>query len=237
MLTRMMPLIVAGMVLTATGVRAQTPFPAPLPSQAAPSAFPAPLPGQTAAPPPNASPFPPPNAAATPFPPAPRGAPAFSGGGGSPFGGAMAPAPMGQQAGPPPGYEDCVKRFLPLRQDAEAKANLIKAASQRKAPPDEACKLIKNFSGAEIKMINFMESNGKKCGIPSEISKQLLVGHQNTEKMKTRVCDVAAHRGQGAAPPPSLSEALGASAAIPESDTKKRGGATFDSLTGNALAR
>ena len=32
--------------------------------------------------------------------------------------------------------------FVPLRQQAEARGKLIKAASERHAPPEEACKLI-----------------------------------------------------------------------------------------------
>ena len=133
-----------------------------------------------------------------------------------------------------------MKTFLPLRQDAEKKAALIKAAGARHAPPDEACKLIGNFAGAEVKMITFIETNAKKCGIPPEIGKQMKDGHVNTEKMKATVCNVAQQRAQGgggAPAAPSLSEALGTADAIPEARTAKRGGATFETLNGNALTR
>ena len=46
-----------------------------------------------------------------------------------------------------------MKGFVPLREEAERRGKMIKAASDRKAPPDEACKLIKNFGQAELKMI------------------------------------------------------------------------------------
>ena len=36
---------------------------------------------------------------------------------------------------------------------------------------------------------------------------------------------------------PSLSEVLGSSAALPEAQTVKKGGSTFDTLNGNVLAR
>ncbi len=99
-------------------------------------------------------------------------------GGPGAFGGASGPQ---QQAGPP-ANDECMKHFLPLRQDAEKKAGLIKAAGARKAPPDEACKLIASFASAEVKMINFIETNAKKCGIPPEIGQQMKTGHVNTEK-------------------------------------------------------
>lgn len=195
-------------------------------------AFPAPLPGQTA--PQAASPFPPVNGVpATPARPAPS--PSAFTTGAPPVGGGAFGAPPQQQAGPPPGAEDCQKGFLPLRQDAEAKANAIKAASKRKAPPQEACKLIGNFSQAEVKMIRFVEANAKKCGIPPQVGEQMKKGHVNTEQLQQKVCAVAAQAQQGPAGP-SLSEVLG-SASLPEAKATKRGGSTFDTLNGNVLAR
>jgi hypothetical protein len=237
----MMPLAVAGLVLSAVEARAQGAFPAPLPSQQAAPANASPFPPvNSAAPRPSSSPFPPVNGAADPaFPPV-NGATgaAFPAAGASPVmggGGAFGGAP-GPQAGPP--NDDCMKHFMPLREDAEKKAALIKAAGARKAPPEEACKLITSFAGAEVKMISFIETNAKKCGIPPDIGKQMQAGHVNTEKMKVTVCNVAQQRAQGGgAAAPSLSEALGASAAIPEARSAKRGGATFETLSGNALTR
>ena len=77
-----------------------------------------------------------------------------------------------------------MKGFVPLREEAERRGKLIKAASDRKAPPDEACKLIKNFGQAETKMIQYVETNSAKCGIPPQIADQLKNGHKNTEKMQ-----------------------------------------------------
>src|SRR5207247_953358 len=75
--------------------------------------------------------------------------------------------------------------------EAEKRGKLIKAASDRKAPPDEACKLIKNFGQAEMKMIAYVQTNSAKCGIPPQIADQLKNGHKNTEKMQNQVCSVA----------------------------------------------
>jgi len=193
-------------------------------------AFPAPLPGQA---PSNASPFPPVNGAA---PSASIGATpsAFPSNGAAPVAGTAferGPAP------PSGGAADaCMKGFIPLREEAEKRGKMIKAASERHAPPDEACKLIGNFGQSEIKMINYIKANAAKCGIPPQIGEQLQAGHKNTESMRTKVC-AAAQQVQARAPAgPSLSEVLG-SASIPEATPTKKGGSTFDTLNGNVLTR
>ena len=215
-----MPLTVAVVTAHASQGLAQGAFPAPLPGQAAPS---------------NASPFPPVNGAA---PTAAVGAApsSFPAQGAAPITGSAferGPAPP-SQAGP---SDECMKGFIPLREDAEKRGKLIKAASDRKAPPDEACKLIKNFGQAETKMIQYVETNSAKCGIPPQIADQLRNGHKNTEKMQNQVCAVAQQVQSRGPAGPSLSEVLGSSAALPEAQTVKKGGSTFDTLNGNVLSR
>jgi hypothetical protein len=130
-----------------------------------------------------------------------------------------------------------MKGFVPLREEAERRGKLIKAASDRKAPPDEACKLIRNYGQAELKMIKYVEANSAKCGIPPQIADQLKNGHKNTEKMQNQVCAVAQQAAARGPAGPSLSEVLGSSAAMPEAQTVKKGGSTFDTLNGNVLQR
>jgi hypothetical protein len=199
-------------------------------------AFPAPLPGQATAPR-NDPAFPPVNGAA---PAASLGAPAsgsFPAAGAAPLTGTAfeRPAAPPSQAGG--GQDQCMKGFMPLREEAEKRGKLIKAASDRHAPPDEACKLISNFGQAEIKMIKYVELYSAKCGIPAQISDQLKTGHKNTEKMQTQVCNVAKQAQTRAPAGPSLSDVLGSSAALPEVNTAKKGGSTFDTLNGNVLTR
>jgi hypothetical protein len=191
-------------------------------------AFPAPLPGQAAAP--AASPFPSVNGA-----PAAAAPSAFPATGAAPVtGSAFERGPAPPTAGP---SEACMKGFVPLREEAEKRGKLIKAASDRKAPPDEACKLIKNFGQAELKMISYVQTNSAKCGIPPQIADQLKNGHKNTEKMQNQVCSVAQQAQARGPAGPSLSEVLGSSAALPEAQTVKKGGSTFDTLNGNVLQR
>jgi hypothetical protein len=196
-------------------------------------AFPAPLPGQAA--PQGSSPFPPLNGAA---PVSSSGAApgSFPLNGAAPVSGTAferAPAPQ-SAAGP---ADDCMKGFVPLRDEAEKRGKLIKAASDRHAPPDEACKLIGNFAQAEIKMIKYVEGHAAKCGIPPQIADQLKTGHKNTEMMQKKVCQVAQQQQQKGPAGPSLSEVLGSSAALPEVTAEKKRGSTFDTLNGNVLAR
>jgi hypothetical protein len=213
------PLTLAVVVAHAGYAAAQSAFPAPLPGQAAPS---------------SASPFPPVNGAA---PSASVGAPAasFPSGGAAPITGSAferGPAPPSQGA-----QDDCMKGFMPLREEAEKRGKLIKAASERHAAPEEACKLIGNFGQAEIKMIKYVESHAAKCGIPPQIADQLKNGHKNTEAMQKKVCNVAQQQQQKGPAGPSLSEVLGSSAALPEATPTKKGGSTFDTLNGNVLTR
>jgi hypothetical protein len=209
----MVPLAVAVVTVHAGQAFAQGAFPAPLPGQAAP---------------PNASPFPPVNGATPPT--------SFPVTGAAPITGSAferAPAPPSQAGA----SDECMKGFVPLREEAEKRGKLIKAAGERHAPADEACKLIGNFGQAEIKMIKYVESHAAKCGIPSQIADQLKNGHKNTESMQKKVCAVAQQQQQKGPVGPSLSEVLGSSAALPEATATKKGGSTFDTLNGNVLAR
>jgi hypothetical protein len=96
-----------------------------------------------------------------------------------------ASSPLGSTA------DVCKNEFAPLRDEAEARGKLIKAASERHAPPKEACRLIDNFGQAEVKMIKYIEANATRCGIPAQVGDQLKAGHKNTEAMRTKVCVVA----------------------------------------------
>jgi hypothetical protein len=199
-------------------------------------AFPAPLPAQQGAPMANDPAFPPVNGSAPTASVGSR-ASSFPAAGAAPITGSSfeRPAPPSQAGGGP--SEDCMKGFVPLREDAEKRGKLIKAASERHAPPDEACKLIGNFGQSEIKMIKYVESNASKCGIPAQVTDQLKNGHKNTEIMQQKVC-AAAQQSQGrASVGPSLSEVLGSAAALPEATATKKGGSTFDTLNGNVLTR
>ena len=130
-----------------------------------------------------------------------------------------------------------MKAFTPLRAEAEKRGKMIKAAMDKKAGPDEACKLIKDYSKAELKMVKYIETNAAKCGIPPQIGEQMKATHKGTEATQKRACDAAQQVQQRGPAGPSLSEVLGSSTALPEAQTVKKGGSTFDTLNGNVLTR
>jgi hypothetical protein len=199
-------------------------------------AFPAPLPGRATAPS-NDPAFPPVNGAAPTTSLGAAGPASF------PTGGAP-PVSAGGFGGPPAGPSmsgaeaECMKAFMPLREEAEKRGKLIKAASDRHAPPDEACKLISSFGTAETKMLKYVESHMTQCGIPPQVLDQLKNGHKNSEGMQQKICAVAQQVAQQPKGPagPSLSEVLGSSTALPEANNTRKG-STFDTLNGNVLAR
>ena len=204
-------------------------------------AFPAPLPGQAAPAPQQAS--------TSAFPPVSGNAPmkpmntplAFPSQGVAPMGQGFSQAPAAPRAGGGGGNQaDCMSGFTPLKQEAEKRAEVLKGLGKRKAPASEACKALGAFAQSELKMIKYIETNSQRCGIPAQVAQQMQQSHKGTEQMRVKVCNAAeqqahAPRGGGAM---SLSEALGASMELPEAKpTKRNGGSTFDTLSGNVLAR
>jgi hypothetical protein len=221
------PLTLAALALEAPSALAQGGFPAPLPNQ------------QQARPMANDPAFPPVNGAAPAASIGAAPASPFPSAGAAPIAGnpaSFAPAPPSQGGGGAQA-QTCMNGFIPLREDAEKKGKLIKAAGDRKAGPDEACKLIKNYSVAELKMIKYVETNATKCNIPPQVADQLKAGHKNTEGLEQRVCGVAEQMQKRGPMGPSLSEVLGSATSVPEATASRKGGSTFDTLNGNVLQR
>ena len=151
MIRRLIVLTVAATALSVGHAAAQSAFPAPLPNQgqagtASDPAFP-PVNGARASRAGTASDpaFPPVNGApaarvgATPS--------AFPANGAAPIaGGGLSSPPPPPGAGGGAAGDACMKDFVPLREEAEKRGKAIKAASDRHASPQEACKLIGNYS-------------------------------------------------------------------------------------------
>jgi hypothetical protein len=135
-----------------------------------------------------------------------------------PFGSVLAqdtiPAPSsGQAAAPPPGGSNspatfaglpelppnvvpntCSNDFAPLREDAEKRGKLIREAGERRAPPEETCRLIGTYSRSERRMIGFVEANSVKCRIPAQVAEQLKAGHERTTALLAQVCAAVPRR-------------------------------------------
>ena len=121
-----------------------------------------------------------------------------------------------------------------MRQEAEKRAGLLKAAIAKKVAREEACGLIKSFAAAEAKVVKFIQANAQSCGIPPQALATMKSNHERTMKMQTQVCEAAA----GPAKPtgPGLSEALGTARGGTLDPYAPKSGA-LDTLNGNVLAR
>ena len=143
-------------------------------------------------------------------------------------GGFGAPPP---QAGPPP----ACRELLTLRDETQKHGMAIQKANERKANVQEACRLFKNFLAAEAKFVKGLEDNSRTCGVPPDAIKQAKESHAKAGQVGKQVCEAAA---QGPRPAgPSLSDALGAGPAMPDSSKSTAGSGAFDTLSGNVLSR
>jgi hypothetical protein len=141
----------------------------------------------------------------------------------------MVPGQAAPQQTPP-----CLAEFLPIRTDAEKRAHTIQEAIKRRVPPQELCGLFTTFSEAEGKVVKFIESNARSCGIPAEVLTVTKSNHSKTLERKQQIC-AAAQFGERRGP--GLSEALGMRAVpTPETTSNGKGGA-FDTMTGSPLAK
>jgi hypothetical protein len=149
-----------------------------------------------------------------------------------------APMPGGfAGAGPPGGAPPCFQDFMPLRQEAEKRAGLIKGASDRKAPRQEVCQLFNRFADAEAKVVKFVTAKQSACGIPAEVVTQMKSNHDKTLTVRKQICSggpMGAAPGAPAPPPtPKLSDELGFGRAPTPGATST--GGTFNTLTGNPI--
>ena len=84
--------------------------------------------------------------------------------------------------------ESCLKEFTPLRDETASRAKLIKAATERRFAPGEACQLVHEYELAQTKMIDYAVAHASTCGIPPKITDQLKANHENTLAVMRKVC-------------------------------------------------
>jgi hypothetical protein len=121
--------------------------------------------------------------------------------------------------------------FTPLRDAAQQKAMAISAAEKRHADRKELCGVVTRFTAAEAAALKFLETNKTWCGIPDEVVASAKANHDKTMKFRNMVCSPAPQPRV-----PTLSDSIGG----PNLDTVKNtktGHGTFDTLTGNPLAK
>jgi hypothetical protein len=123
--------------------------------------------------------------------------------------------------------------FLPLKEDAEKKAGAIRAVAPKKNQ-QEMCAAFRNFAAAEAKLIKYVDDHGVECRVPPDAPKAMKANHAKTVEIRNKICSAQA---PSAPPPPSLSDALGTSRIPDPTAPARRGGGTFDTLSGSSLGR
>ncbi len=115
---------------------------------------------------------------------------------------ANAPAPLAPSAAPvvpsttpsptkPPqvfGPQPCGAEFAKLRDDVQKKGVAAKAAGEQKVSREEMCQNITAYSSAELKWLQFTESNVTSCGISSDVLQKLKEVHVRTEQTRKKIC-------------------------------------------------
>jgi hypothetical protein len=107
-------------------------------------------------------------------------------------GGAPGGVPGGFGAPPQQGPPPACRELLATRDEVQKHGAAIQKANERKATVQEACKLFRNFLGAEAKFINSLEENTRTCGVPPDAIKQAKEGHAKASQIGKQVCDAAA---------------------------------------------
>jgi hypothetical protein len=131
----------------------------------------------------------------------------------------------------PPGGIQC-SDFGKLTAEAQKRSALVSAAMKAKADRKELCTLMTNFVAAETSVVKFLEANKVWCGVPEEAITASKTNHEKSMKFRTMACSEEGPRPKA----PSLSDAI-KSPSVDTAKNTKTGRGTFDTLTGNPLAR
>jgi hypothetical protein len=123
--------------------------------------------------------------------------------------------------------------FQGLSTEAQKRGDVVSAALKNKTDRKELCGVITSFVGAEAKVVKFLEDNKTWCGVPDQVVAASKANHAKSVHFQTVVCSAA-----DAPKPkvPTLSDALKTIPADSATNTKT-GRGTFDTLTGNPLAK
>jgi hypothetical protein len=131
----------------------------------------------------------------------------------------------------PPGGTQC-NDFSKLTEEAQKRSGLVSAAMKAKADRKELCTLMTSFVAAETNVVKFLENNKVWCGVPDQVIAVSKANHEKSIKFRTLACSEEGPRPKA----PSLSDAI-KTPSIDTAKNTKTGRGTFDTLTGNPLAR
>jgi hypothetical protein len=122
--------------------------------------------------------------------------------------------------------------FPQLSEDAHKKADAVQAAMKAKADRKQVCVLLTTFVAAEANVIKFLQDNKTWCGVPDQAIAVSKANHEKSLKFRTAACtDEGPHPKA-----PTLSDAI-RTPTVDSATNTNTGKGTFDTLTGNPLAR
>lgn len=125
----------------------------------------------------------------------------------------------------------CMK-FQGLSQATQEKANAVSAGMKAKVDRKEICRLMTAFVASEDGVVKFLIANKTWCGVPDQAVAAAKASHEKSIKFRDVAC------AEGPSPKaPSLSDAIKTPEVDTSTNTKAGRGGTFDTLTGNPLAR
>ncbi len=123
--------------------------------------------------------------------------------------------------------------FMKIKADAEQKGTAVRTANEHHADRKEVCTLMTRFVASEALLVKFLDDNKTWCGVPDQVLKVAHANHEKSIKFRTVACSDAP---EGRPKAPSLSDAI-TTPSVDTSTNTKTGRGTFDTLTGNPLAR
>ena len=122
--------------------------------------------------------------------------------------------------------------YAKLSQEAQKRGNAITAAMKAKTDRKQVCTLMNSFVIAEAAVVKFLIDNQTWCGVPPQAVEGSKANHEKSLKFRTAICNEEGPKPKA----PSLSDAIKTAPTDSLSNTKT-GRGTFDTLTGNPLAK
>jgi len=131
----------------------------------------------------------------------------------------------------PPGGVQC-NDFGKLTEEAQKRSAAVAGAIKAKVDRKQICTLMTSFLAAETNVVKFLQDNKVWCGIPDQAIAVSKANHEKSLKFRTMACTEEVPRPKA----PTLSDAI-KPPSIDSAKNTQTGRGTFDTLTGNPLAR
>ena len=129
------------------------------------------------------------------------------------------------------GAPQCAQ-FQPLSEETKKRADAVQAAMKARVDRKQVCTLMTSFVAAESILVKFLVDNKTWCGVPDVAITNSKASHEKSIKFRTMACTEDAPHPRT----PTLSDAI-KTPTVDSATNTKTGKGTFDTLTGNPLAK